>query len=42
MDGHGFHLAGVYNQHVDAIHGPIQADFLFARPSAAVTRKSAP
>lgn len=42
MDGHGFHLAGVYNQHVDATHGPIQADFLFAQSSRAPTRGGAP
>jgi FkbM family methyltransferase len=30
-DGHGFRLAGVYNQHVDAQRGPVQADFLFLR-----------
>lgn len=43
MDGRGFHLAGVYNQHVDATLGPIQADFLFARPTgAAPARGSAP
>lgn len=31
MDQHGFHLRGVYNQHTDPEHGPVQADFLFTR-----------
>ena len=42
MDGRGFHLAGVYNQHVDTVHGPIQADFLFAQPAGAAARGGAP
>lgn len=31
MDQHGFRLGGVYNQHTDPEHGPVQADFLFTR-----------
>ncbi len=31
MDGRGFRVAGVYNQHVDPAHGPIQADILFTQ-----------
>lgn len=31
MDEHGFKLGGVYNQHVDPQHGPVQADFLFLK-----------
>ncbi|MFK4489223.1 FkbM family methyltransferase [Bradyrhizobium sp. USDA 336] len=27
----GFHLRGVFNQHVDRKRGPVQADFLFSR-----------
>ncbi len=39
MDGRGFQLAGVYNQHVDPALGPIQADFLFTQaPRAAPAR----
>jgi FkbM family methyltransferase len=30
----GFRLAGVYNQYVNAHHGPVQADFLFLRSGA--------
>ena len=33
---HGFHLAGVYNQYDDPVHGPVQADFLFLRTSPPV------
>jgi FkbM family methyltransferase len=28
----GFELRGVFNQHIDPTFGPVQADFLFARP----------
>jgi FkbM family methyltransferase len=30
---HGYEIYGVFNQHVDSKRGPIQADFLFVRPS---------
>jgi FkbM family methyltransferase len=29
-----FHLSGVFNQYIDPIHGPVQADFLFARATS--------
>lgn len=31
LDHAGFRIRGVFNQHVDARHGPVQADFLFHR-----------
>jgi FkbM family methyltransferase len=39
-DKHGFSLAGVYNQHVDALRGPVQADFLFLKADSSATTRA--
>lgn len=41
MDAHQFQLAGVYNQHVDPRHGPVQADFLFVKAKPSVMAAAA-